>query len=115
VGYTFGNKAMWGIHGSDIYSAGDAVYNFNGNNWQPATWDDHPYRDIKGTLSNKVFVVGNHGTLRYYNGIDWIRVAKYSNTIVDFYSVMPFEDEIFIGAFQLGDGYVVRGKVKGVQ
>jgi hypothetical protein len=111
TGYKFGAKAMWGMHGSEIYSAGNAVYNFNGNNWLPATWDDYPYRDIKGTVSNKIFVVGNHGTIRYYNGLDWIRVAKYSNTIVDFYSIMPFEDEIFIGAFQLGEGYVVRGKV----
>ncbi|MBZ0181526.1 MAG: hypothetical protein K8F60_03655 [Melioribacteraceae bacterium] len=111
TGYTFGNKSVWGYNEYEIYSAGNAVYNFNGNSWVPATWDDYPYRDIKGTLSNKIFVVGEHGTLRYYNGNDWIRVRKYSNTIVDFYSVMPFEDEIFIGAYQLGEGYVVRGKV----
>ena len=56
--------------------------------------------------------MGEHGTIRYFDGSIWKRIGDYSSYIVDFYSVMPFEDEIFIGAYQLGVGYVVHGTLK---
>jgi len=113
TGFTFGNKAMYGVNENEIYSVGNrGLFKFNGNNWILTTWDDYLYRDIKGTQENRMFVVGDHGTIRYSDGSSWIRIGDYSSYIVDFYSVMPFKDEIFIGAYQLGVGYVVHGRVK---
>ncbi|MCF8242650.1 MAG: hypothetical protein K9J16_14825 [Melioribacteraceae bacterium] len=111
-GYKFGNKAMWGVTENEIYSAGDAVYRYDGNNWSPVTWDDYSYLDLKITANERIFTVGWHGTIRYFNRNNWLRIPDFSSKIVDFYSIMPFEDEIFIGAYQLGIGYVVRGKLK---
>ncbi len=113
TGFNFGNKAMWGLSVNNIYSVGNGgLFRFNGNNWFLTTWDDYLYRDIKGTQENRMFVVGDHGTIRYSAGSSWIRIGDYSSYIVDFYSVMPFKDEIFIGAYQLGVGYVVHGVLK---
>jgi hypothetical protein len=113
VGYTFGNKAMWGLSDNNIYSVGNrGLFSFNGLNWILSTWDDYLYRDLKGTQENRMFVVGDHGTIRYSDGSSWIRIGDYSSYIVDFYSVMPFKDEIFIGAYQLGVGFVVHGTIK---
>jgi len=67
---------------------------------QPSAPHQHWHTDIK------------YGTIRYFNGSSWIRIGDFGSYIVDFYSVMPFKDEIFIGAYQLGVGYVVNGKVK---
>ena len=112
TGYKFGNRAMFGINESEIYSAGNAIYRFDGNNWSAVAWDDYSYLDLKISSSFKIFGVGWHGTIRYFHNNRWLRVPDFSNKIVDFYSIMPFEDEIFIGAYQLGIGYTVHGKVK---
>ncbi|OGU70201.1 MAG: hypothetical protein A2V93_03995 [Ignavibacteria bacterium RBG_16_34_14] len=113
TGFSFGNKAMYGINENEIYSVGNrGLFKFDGNNWTLTTWDDFLYRDIKGTPEKLIFTVGDHGTIRYFNGSSWIRIGDFGSYIVDFYSVMPFKDEIFIGAYQLGVGYVVHGKVK---
>jgi hypothetical protein len=115
TGYKFGDRAIWGISENEIYSVSNwaGLFKFDGNNWVLTTWESrYEYKDVKGTSTNKVFVVGEHGTIKYFDGSNWLRIPGFSNKIVDFYSVMPFEDEIFIGAYQLGVGYVVRGKVK---
>ncbi len=111
-GYKFGNEALWGVNENEIYSTGNAVYKYNGMNWTPVYWEDYSYSDIKGTQMNKIFCVGEHGTISYFHINRWLRVPDFSNKIVDFYSVMPFEGEIFIGAYQLGVGYAIHGKVK---
>jgi hypothetical protein len=50
TGFTFGNKAMYGVNENEIYSVGNrGLFKFNGNNWILTTWDDYLYRDIKGT------------------------------------------------------------------
>ncbi|HQF41881.1 MAG TPA: hypothetical protein PK073_03130 [Ignavibacteriaceae bacterium] len=115
TGYKFGDRAIWGISASEIYSVSNwaGLFKFNGANWILETWESrYEYKDVKGTLANKIFVVGEHGTIKYFDGSRWLRIPGFSNKIVDFYSVMPFEDEIFIGAYQLGIGYAVRGKAK---
>lgn len=112
MGYKFGNMAMFGVNENEIYSTGDAIYKFDGIDWLPQYWEDYSYKDIKGTLMNKIFSVGRHGTISYHYNNRWLRIPDFSSKIVDFYSVMPFEDEIFIGAYQLGIGYVVHGKLK---
>lgn len=115
TGYKFGDRAMWGISESEIYSASNwaGLFKFDGSKWLLTTWESrYEYKDVKGTLSNKVFVVGEHGTIKYFDGSRWLYMPGFMNKIVDFYSVMPFEDEIFIGAYQLGIGYAVRGKLK---
>lgn len=111
VGFKFGVQAMWGISENELYSAGNFIFKYNGSSWNYVFWDDYPFEDIKGTARNNIYAVGLHGTIGYYDGEKWNRIWKYSSTIVDFYSVMPFEDEVFILGYYRGNSYVVRGKV----
>src|SRR3989339_1164280 len=110
TGYKFGNRAMFGVNENEIYSTGNAIYKYNGMDWTPVYWNDYPHKDIKGTPTNKIIDVGEHGSISYFHNNVWSRIPDFSNKIVDFYSIMPFEDEIFIGAYELGVGYAVRGK-----
>ncbi|MCX6150659.1 MAG: hypothetical protein NTX22_09065 [Ignavibacteriales bacterium] len=111
-GYKFGNKAMWGSNENEIYSVGNAIYKYNGHKWVIQIGGNPDYLDIKGTSANNVYTVGFHGTLRKFDGNEWWPIGGFSKYIVDFYAVMPFENDIFIAAHQTGIGYVVRGKVK---
>lgn len=113
TGFTFGNKAMWGVDENEIYSAGNrGMFKYNVNKWTLTAWDSYLYRDLKGVSRDKIFIVGEHGTIRYFNGINWNGIRDFSSYIVDFIAVMPFENKIFIGAYQLGVGYVVRGTIQ---
>lgn len=112
TGYKFGHNAMWGLSANEIYSAGNAVYRFDGSNWSPATWDNYLFRDIKGIINGNIFAVGDHGTIHYSIKNQWKRIGDYSRYVVDFYSVMPFENEIFIGAYSGGNGYIIHGTLK---
>ncbi len=115
TGYKFGDRAMWGVSGNEIYSVSNwgGLFKFDGISWLLTTWEGkYNYKDVEGISWNKIFTVGEHGTIRYFDGGSWKRIGDFSQFIVDFYSVMPFENEIFIGAYQLGIGYVVHGKVK---
>jgi hypothetical protein len=104
---------MWGNSESEIYSAGPELYKLYGNSWRLTAWEgNYKYKDVKGSDWNRIFTVGEHGTIRYFDGSIWKRIGDYSSYVVDFYSVIPFENEIFIGAYQLGEGYVVHGKLK---
>lgn len=112
TGYKFGHKAMWGASASEIYSAGNAVYRFDGSDWSPATWDNYLFRDIKGIINGNIFAVGDHGTIHYSINNQWKRIVDYSRYVVDFYSIMPFENEIFIGGYSGGNGYIIHGTLK---
>lgn len=112
TGYKFGHKAMWGKSTNDIYSAGNAVYKFDDSHWSAPTWDNYLFRDIKGIMNGNIFAVGDHGTIHYSINSQWKRIGDYSRFVVDFYSVMPFEKEIFIGAYSGGNGYIIRGILK---
>lgn len=112
TGYKFGEKAMIGISENHIYSAGSGLFKFNGNLWQVETWDDYDYKDLKCNNEGIFFAVGGHGTIRYLLNNQWQRISDYNRYTVDFYSVMPFKDEIFIGAFSGGNGYIVHGTLK---
>ncbi|HRP93599.1 MAG TPA: hypothetical protein PLH53_11955, partial [Ignavibacteriaceae bacterium] len=113
TGYKFGEKGMIGISENQIYSAGIAgLFEFNGSSNSIVYWDDYYYRDIKKNNDGNVFVVGDHGTINYLINNQWKGMGDYSRYTVDFYSVMPFEEEIFIGAYSGGNGYVVHGILK---
>lgn len=112
TGYTFGEKGMIGISDNQIYSAGSGLFKFDGNVWQIEAWDDYEYKDLKSNENGVFFAVGGHGTIRYLLNNQWKRISDYSRYVVDFYSVMPFEKEIFIGAYSAGNGYIIHGKLK---
>lgn len=112
TGYKFGEKGMIGISENRIYSAGSGLFKFNGNIWQVEAWDDYDYKDLKCNNEEVFFAVGGHGTIRYLLNNQWKRIGDYSRYDVDFYSVMPFEKEIFIGAYSGGNGYIVHGTLK---
>lgn len=115
TGYRFGDRAIWGVSENEIYSVStwEGLFRFDGVGWFLTAWESrYEYKDVKGTSNNKIFVVGEHGTIKYSEGNSWLYVPDFRNKIVDFYSVMPFENKLFIGAYELGVGYVVRGKLK---
>lgn len=112
VGHKFGNRTMWGNSAAEIYSAGTGVFKFDGTKWQAVYWDDYEFLDVKSTKSGIIIGVGLHGSICHYYKNDWMRLPGFYNQVVDFYSVMPFDDDIFIGAFQFSEGYVVHGKKK---
>lgn len=113
TGYKFGNNAMWGGSANEIYSIGDAVYKFDGNKWEGlGGYGGYFLKDIKGTSRNNIYLVGEHGTIGYYNGSNWSGITEYSKYLVDFYSIMPFEKEFFIGAYAGGTGMIIHGKIK---
>lgn len=112
TGYKFGEKGMVGISENQIYSAGSGLFKFDGSIWQVEAWDDYDYKDLKSNEKGIFFTVGGHGTIRYLINNQWQRIRDYNNYTVDFYSVMPFENEIFIGAYSGGNGYIVHGTLK---
>ncbi len=112
LGYTFGNTAMWGINESKIYSAGYGLYEYDGKKWLYQARDDYSLLDIKGTSSDNIYAVGYHGIIIHFDGIQWTSLRDFHEYTVSFYSVMPFEDEIFITAYQNEEGFVVRKKLK---
>lgn len=113
TGYKFGEKGIVGVSSTEIYSAGTGgLFKFNGSSWQLIYWDDYFYKDLKGNSIGNIFIVGDHGTINYSINNQWKRIGDYSRYNVDFYSVMPFENEIFIGAYSGGNGYVIHGTLK---
>jgi hypothetical protein len=113
TGYKFGEKGMIGISENQIYSVGiGGLFEFNGVNNSLIYWDDYYYRDIKNNMNGNIFVVGDHGTINYSINNQWKTIRDYNRYVVDFYSVMPFQNEIFIGAFSGGNGYIVHGTLK---
>ena len=113
TGYKFGEKGMVGISENQIYSAGiGGLFEFNGVNNSLIYWDDYYYRDIKNNMNGNIFIVGDHGTINYSINNQWKTIRDYNRYVVDFYSVMPFQNEIFIGAFSGGNGYIVHGTLK---
>lgn len=112
TGYKFGEKGMIGISENQIYSAGSGLFKFNENLWQVEAWDDYDYKDLKCNTDGIFFAVGGHGTIRYLLNNQWQRIRDYNRYTIDFYSVMPFENEIFIGAYSGGNGYIVHGTLK---
>lgn len=113
TGYKYGEKGMVGISENQIYSAGiKGLFEYNGVSNNLIYWDDYYYRDIKNNNKGNIFVVGFHGTINYSINNVWKRISDYSRYDVDFYSIMPFDKEIFIGAYSSGNGYIVHGKLK---
>ena len=112
TGYKFGEKGMVGISANEIYSTGTGIFKYNGDIWKSEAWDDYGHRDIKTTEKGIIFSVGDHGTIRYLLNNQWKRISDYNRYVVDFYSVMPFENEIFIGAYSAGNGYIIHGTLK---
>ena len=112
TGYKFGEKGIIGVSSNAIYSAGSGLFKFNGNIWQVEAWDDYDYKDLKCNNEGVFFAVGGHGTIRYLLNNQWQRIGDYNRYTVDFYSVMPFNEEVFIGAFSAGNGYIVHGTLK---
>ena len=110
-GYKFGYRAMWGMNENEIYSVGQAIYKYDGSEWKVQIGGQPDYLDIKGTSSNNIYTVGFHGTLKKFDGSYWTPIGGFSKYIVDFYSIMPFEEEIFVTGLQQGIGYIVRGKL----
>ena len=104
---------MIGISENQIYSAGiKGLFEYNGVSNNLIYWDDYYYRDIKNNNKGNIFVVGFHGTINYSINNVWKRISDYSRYDVDFYSIMPFDKEIFIGAYSSGNGYIVHGTLK---
>ena len=112
TGYKFGEYGVFGISENEIYSAGSGLFKFDGSNWQVETWDDYDYNDIKCNEDLIFFVVGGHGTIRYLLNNQWQKIRDFSKYTVDLYSIMPFKNEIFIGAYSGGNGYIIHGKLK---
>lgn len=113
TGYKFAERGMIGISENHIYSAGIAgLFEFNGSDNSLVYWADYYYRDIKKNNGGNVFVVGDHGTIHYSINNQWKHIGDYSRYVVDFYSIMPFENEIFIGAYSGGNGYIIHGTLK---
>lgn len=113
AGYKFGHKDIWSdTDNTKLYTSGYGVSSYNEGNWLAEVWDDYLYNDIKGTSRDNIFVVGNHGTIRYYNGEKWNSIRQYSSTIVDFYAVMVFEDSVYILGYYENDTHLIKGVLK---
>jgi len=96
---------------NNLYNSGGAVWHYNGNDWKHQI-SINSIQDIKGTSENDIYAVGYSGSIGRYNGEKWYEIFEYSKTTADFLAVMPFKEEVFIGAAYRGDTYIVRGKVK---
>jgi hypothetical protein len=66
---------------------------------------------VRGNRPDNVYAVGYHGYAAYFDGQVWNYITEYENQIVDFVSVQPFDDEVFILADYYDQAYVVRGKI----
>jgi hypothetical protein len=113
-GYKFGDLALWGASENEMYSSGMGLYEYNGTKWA-GLGGLGPYgsfiRDIKGTSQSNIYAVADHGNIIHFDGSNWNAIRGFDTYIVNFYSVMPFDNDVFIGAYESGMGFVVRGKI----
>jgi hypothetical protein len=110
--FEFGNKGLWGLCGSEMYSAGTCLWKYNGSSWNviygaPDTY----YEDIRGLSRNDIYIVGWSGIIRHYDGSDWQFIGHYGGQGINFYAVMPFEDEVFVSGDYQDNTYIVHSKV----
>ena len=110
--YGFGHMGMWGTGSDNLYTIGPRVYKHIGNSWQSQVYSDYLFNDIRGTSTNNIFAVGDHGLIQHYNGKEWWGIEDYRQTIVRFLSVQPFDKEIFVLGFYNNQSYVIHGKLK---
>lgn len=113
TGYKFGEKRICETSSSQIYSVGrGGIFNHNGNDWELIFWDDYEYKDIKMNQEGNAFAVGNHGTITYSINNEWKRISEFAPYTVDFYSIMPFNKDIYVGGYASNKGYIIHGRLK---
>lgn len=109
--YKFGYKAMWGVDNSKLISVGPWYWSYNSYAWKLNFSARYQLNDIKGNSWHDIYAVGDHGTIKYFNGSEWYGIGKYSSTIVDFKAVMPFEKIVYILGYYQGDTWIIKGEI----
>ena len=67
--------AIWGFRATDVYAVGyDVVLRFDGSSWKVHTsfsGSGYWLKDIWGSSSSDLYVAGQHGFLRHFDGKQW--------------------------------------------
>jgi hypothetical protein len=90
----------------NLYGSGDkGIVKKSGNSWEVIKPDI--YGQFNGNKENNIFLAHQNFGVLHYNGKDWYKFSELPH--LSYYSVIIFEESVFLLASDVNKSFVVRG------
>ncbi len=106
----WGASKFWTSPSGEMYSAGDAIWRWDGVQWQKEVSTTVILADIFGTRSDHIFSVGVMGTVYFFDGHLWNQLGVPGDPTWLLMAVWCTDDEVFITGYDGYRTYVLHGK-----
>lgn len=103
---------VFAISGS-IYSSGTVVWRKTPSGWQSMlSGNSISIFGMAGTASDNIFAAGGfYGeSVYHYNGRDWFRFTRFSNSTIKYTNVWTDGKEVFVTGYDVTQTYILHGR-----